>query len=88
MTLQPLGVVVYFKQNSVPAGEGEGAHLSSILFPVLGLMHIIETRKVLDLRINLKPSYLLIPQTGFHHEKSNLLILDLGTFQVGHDDLS
>ncbi|XP_032088640.1 vacuolar protein sorting-associated protein 13C [Thamnophis elegans] len=47
-----------------------------------GLMHIIETRKVLDLRINLKPSYLLIPQTGFHHEKSNLLILDLGTFQL------
>ncbi|XP_077774951.1 intermembrane lipid transfer protein VPS13C isoform X2 [Podarcis muralis] len=47
-----------------------------------GLAHIIETRKVLDLRINLKPSYLLIPQTGFHHEKSNLLILDFGTFQL------
>ncbi|ETE73059.1 Vacuolar protein sorting-associated protein 13C, partial [Ophiophagus hannah] len=47
-----------------------------------GLMHIIETRKVLDLRVNLKPSYLLIPQTGFHHEQSNLLILDLGTFQA------
>ncbi|KAM6426345.1 intermembrane lipid transfer protein VPS13C [Liasis olivaceus] len=47
-----------------------------------GLMHIIETRKVLDLRINLKPSYLLIPQSGFHREKSNLLILDLGTFQL------
>uniref|UniRef100_A0A8C7E7K8 Vacuolar protein sorting 13 homolog C n=1 Tax=Naja naja TaxID=35670 RepID=A0A8C7E7K8_NAJNA len=51
-----------------------------------GLMHIIQTRKVLDLRVNLKPSYLLIPQTGFHHEQSNLLILDLGTFQVGHGD--
>uniref|UniRef100_A0A8C5SHG1 Vacuolar protein sorting 13 homolog C n=1 Tax=Laticauda laticaudata TaxID=8630 RepID=A0A8C5SHG1_LATLA len=49
-----------------------------------GLMHIIETRNVLDLRVNLKPSYLLIPQTGFHREQSNLLILDLGTFQVGH----
>ncbi|XP_028627194.1 vacuolar protein sorting-associated protein 13C [Grammomys surdaster] len=47
-----------------------------------GLTHIIETRKVLDLRINLKPSYLIIPQTGFHHEKSNLLILDFGTFQL------
>ncbi|XP_026537812.1 vacuolar protein sorting-associated protein 13C [Notechis scutatus] len=47
-----------------------------------GLMHIIETRKVLDLRVNLKPSYLLIPQTGFHREQSNLLILDLGTFQL------
>ncbi|XP_062998550.1 intermembrane lipid transfer protein VPS13C isoform X2 [Elgaria multicarinata webbii] len=47
-----------------------------------GLTHIIETRKVLDLRINLKPSYLLVPQTGFHYEKSNLLILDFGTFQL------
>uniref|UniRef100_A0A6I8N041 Vacuolar protein sorting 13 homolog C n=2 Tax=Ornithorhynchus anatinus TaxID=9258 RepID=A0A6I8N041_ORNAN len=47
-----------------------------------GLSHIIETRKVLDLRINLKPSYLVVPQTGFHHEKSNLLILDFGSFQL------
>ncbi|XP_004421707.1 PREDICTED: vacuolar protein sorting-associated protein 13C isoform X2 [Ceratotherium simum simum] len=47
-----------------------------------GLTHIIETRKVLDLRINLKPSYLIIPQTGFHHRKSDLLILDFGTFQL------
>lgn len=54
----------------------------SFSFPS-GLTHIIETRKVLDLRINLKPSYLIVPQTGFHHEKSNLLILDFGTFQVG-----
>uniref|UniRef100_F6WII0 Vacuolar protein sorting 13 homolog C n=1 Tax=Monodelphis domestica TaxID=13616 RepID=F6WII0_MONDO len=41
-----------------------------------GLTHIIETRKVLDLRINLKPSYLIVPRTGFHHEKSDILILD------------
>ncbi|XP_061451865.1 intermembrane lipid transfer protein VPS13C isoform X2 [Rhineura floridana] len=47
-----------------------------------GLAHMIETRKVLDLKINLKPSYLLIPQTGFHREKSNYLILDFGTFQL------
>uniref|UniRef100_A0A8D0HE95 Vacuolar protein sorting 13 homolog C n=1 Tax=Sphenodon punctatus TaxID=8508 RepID=A0A8D0HE95_SPHPU len=47
-----------------------------------GLTHIIETRKVLDLRIHLKPSYLVVPWTGFHHEKSDLLILDFGTFQV------
>ncbi|EMP30306.1 Vacuolar protein sorting-associated protein 13C [Chelonia mydas] len=46
-----------------------------------GLAHIIETRKVLDLKINLKPSYLVVPQTGFHNEKSDLLILDFGTFQ-------
>nr|XP_004662570.2 vacuolar protein sorting-associated protein 13C isoform X1 [Jaculus jaculus] len=51
-----------------------------------GLTHIIETRKVLDLRIHLKPSYLIIPQTGFHHKKSNLLILDFGTFQLNSKD--
>uniref|UniRef100_A0A8C4LBK7 Vacuolar protein sorting 13 homolog C n=1 Tax=Equus asinus asinus TaxID=83772 RepID=A0A8C4LBK7_EQUAS len=51
-----------------------------------GLTHIIETRKVLDLRINLKPSYLIVPQTGFHHKKSNLLILDFGTFQLNSKD--
>ncbi|OWK58884.1 intermembrane lipid transfer protein VPS13C isoform X1 [Lonchura striata] len=47
-----------------------------------GLAHIIETRKVLDLKINLKPSYLVVPQTGFYHENSDLLILDFGTFQL------
>ncbi|XP_010080144.1 PREDICTED: vacuolar protein sorting-associated protein 13C, partial [Pterocles gutturalis] len=47
-----------------------------------GLVRIIEMRKVLDLKINLKPSYLVVPQTGFYHEKSDLLILDFGTFQL------
>ncbi|XP_077174397.1 intermembrane lipid transfer protein VPS13C isoform X2 [Paroedura picta] len=47
-----------------------------------GLTHIIETRKVLDLKVNLKPSYLVVPRTGFHHEKSDFLILDFGTFQL------
>ncbi|XP_076984207.1 intermembrane lipid transfer protein VPS13C isoform X2 [Tamandua tetradactyla] len=51
-----------------------------------GLTHIIETRKILDLRINLKPSYLIVPQSGFHHEKSDLLILDFGTFQLSSKD--
>ncbi|XP_006741268.1 vacuolar protein sorting-associated protein 13C [Leptonychotes weddellii] len=51
-----------------------------------GLTHIIETRKVLDLRINLKPSYLILPQTGFHHEKSDLLIVDFGTFRLNSKD--
>ncbi|XP_032336935.1 vacuolar protein sorting-associated protein 13C isoform X2 [Camelus ferus] len=51
-----------------------------------GLTHIIETRKVLDLRINLKPSYLIVPQTGFHHEKSDLIILDFGTFRLNSKD--
>ncbi|XP_054421308.1 intermembrane lipid transfer protein VPS13C isoform X3 [Pteronotus mesoamericanus] len=53
-----------------------------------GLTHIIETRKVLDLKINLKPSYLIVPQTGFYHKKSDLLILDFGTFQLNSKDQS
>uniref|UniRef100_A0A3P8RIX9 Chorein N-terminal domain-containing protein n=1 Tax=Amphiprion percula TaxID=161767 RepID=A0A3P8RIX9_AMPPE len=47
-----------------------------------GLSHIIETRKVLDLRIDLKPSYLLVPQSGFYSDSSDLIIIDFGSFQV------
>lgn len=47
-----------------------------------GLSHIIENRKVLDLRIDLKPSYLLIPRAGFHSKKSDLIIVDFGSLQV------
>uniref|UniRef100_A0A8C3A3N4 Vacuolar protein sorting 13 homolog C n=1 Tax=Cyclopterus lumpus TaxID=8103 RepID=A0A8C3A3N4_CYCLU len=47
-----------------------------------GLSHIIETRKVLDLRIDLKPSYLLIPTAGFYSSKSDLLIVDFGRLQL------
>lgn len=48
-----------------------------------GLSHIIETRKVLDLRIDLKPSYLLIPKSGFYSSMSDLIIIDSGSLQVG-----
>ncbi|XP_072235878.1 intermembrane lipid transfer protein VPS13C isoform X2 [Leuresthes tenuis] len=47
-----------------------------------GLSHIIETRKVLDLTIDLKPSYLLIPKSGFYSESSDLIIVDFGSFQL------
>ncbi|XP_029702157.1 vacuolar protein sorting-associated protein 13C isoform X2 [Takifugu rubripes] len=47
-----------------------------------GLSHIIETRKVLDLRIDLKPSYLLIPKSGFYSKTSDLIIIDFGSFQL------
>ncbi|XP_044135757.1 vacuolar protein sorting-associated protein 13C isoform X2 [Bufo gargarizans] len=47
-----------------------------------GLSHMIETRKVLDLQINLQPSYLLIPKTGFYHEKTDLIIVDFGSLQI------
>ncbi|XP_071256543.1 intermembrane lipid transfer protein VPS13C isoform X5 [Salvelinus alpinus] len=47
-----------------------------------GLSHIIETRKVLDLKIDLKPSYLLVPKSGFYHAKSDLMIIDFGSLQL------
>uniref|UniRef100_A0A8C2BZK7 Vacuolar protein sorting 13 homolog A n=1 Tax=Cyprinus carpio TaxID=7962 RepID=A0A8C2BZK7_CYPCA len=47
-----------------------------------GLMYIIETQKVLDLKINLMASYVIVPENGFYDPKHNLAILDLGHFQV------
>ncbi|XP_060923539.1 intermembrane lipid transfer protein VPS13C isoform X2 [Limanda limanda] len=53
-----------------------------------GLSHIIETRKVLDLRIDLKPSYLLIPKSGFYSDKSDLIVVDFGSLQLNSVDQS
>ncbi|GAA6110095.1 vacuolar protein sorting-associated protein 13C isoform X2 [Tachysurus ichikawai] len=47
-----------------------------------GLSHIIETRKVLDLKVDLKPSYLLLPKSGFYHSQSDLIIVDFGNLQL------
>uniref|UniRef100_A0A671TBM1 Vacuolar protein sorting 13 homolog A n=1 Tax=Sinocyclocheilus anshuiensis TaxID=1608454 RepID=A0A671TBM1_9TELE len=47
-----------------------------------GLMYIIETQKVLDLKINLMASYVIVPENGFYDPKHNLAILDLGHFQL------
>ncbi|XP_008057305.1 vacuolar protein sorting-associated protein 13A, partial [Carlito syrichta] len=47
-----------------------------------GLLYIIETQKVLDLKINLKASYIIIPQDGIFGPTSNLLLLDLGHLKV------
>ncbi|XP_058486199.1 intermembrane lipid transfer protein VPS13C isoform X3 [Solea solea] len=47
-----------------------------------GLSHVIETRKVLDLRINLKPSYMLLPKSGFYSSTSELMIIDFGNLQL------
>uniref|UniRef100_A0A673UTW3 Vacuolar protein sorting 13 homolog A n=1 Tax=Suricata suricatta TaxID=37032 RepID=A0A673UTW3_SURSU len=47
-----------------------------------GLLYIIETQKVLDLKINLKASYIIIPQDGIFSPTSNLLLLDLGHLKV------
>ncbi|XP_062405510.1 intermembrane lipid transfer protein VPS13C isoform X2 [Sardina pilchardus] len=51
-----------------------------------GLSHIIQTRKVLDLKINLKPSYFLLPFSGFNGAESDLMILDFGSLQLTSSD--
>lgn len=45
-------------------------------------MYVIETQKILDLKVNLMASYVIIPQTGFFNGTQNILLLDLGHFQV------
>ncbi|XP_043819430.1 vacuolar protein sorting-associated protein 13A isoform X1 [Dromiciops gliroides] len=47
-----------------------------------GLLYVIETQKILDLKINMKASYIIIPQDGFYTATSNLLLLDLGHLKV------
>ncbi|XP_077329347.1 intermembrane lipid transfer protein VPS13C isoform X3 [Lithobates pipiens] len=47
-----------------------------------GLTHMIETRKVLDLQINLQPSFLLLPKSGFYSDKTDIVIVDFGSFQL------
>lgn len=56
--------------------------LSSLILAFTGLSHIIKTRKVLDLRIDLRPSYFLLPKSGFYSQASQLIIVDFGSFQV------
>lgn len=43
---------------------------------------MIETQKVLDLKVNLMASYVIIPETGFFNGTQNILLLDLGHFKV------
>nr|XP_033782936.1 vacuolar protein sorting-associated protein 13A isoform X2 [Geotrypetes seraphini] len=47
-----------------------------------GLLYIIEKQKILDLKINLMASYIIVPQTGFYVSASSLLILDLGNLKM------
>ncbi|XP_077476237.1 intermembrane lipid transfer protein VPS13C isoform X2 [Stigmatopora argus] len=51
-----------------------------------GLAHIIETRKVLDLKVDLRPSYLVLPRSGFYSESSEALVLDFGNLQFNSAD--
>ncbi|KAM4616365.1 intermembrane lipid transfer protein VPS13A [Polymixia lowei] len=47
-----------------------------------GLMYVIETQKVLDLNVNLMASYVIVPQTGFYDSTQNIMLLDLGHFEM------
>ncbi|XP_053148105.1 intermembrane lipid transfer protein VPS13A isoform X2 [Hemicordylus capensis] len=47
-----------------------------------GLVYIIETQKVLDLKINLMASYVIVPQKGFYEPTSDKLLLDLGHLKM------
>uniref|UniRef100_A0A8C6Y4F4 Vacuolar protein sorting 13 homolog A n=1 Tax=Naja naja TaxID=35670 RepID=A0A8C6Y4F4_NAJNA len=47
-----------------------------------GLVYVIETQKVLDLKINLMSSYVIVPQNGFYEATSNKLLLDLGHLKM------
>ncbi|XP_038625358.1 vacuolar protein sorting-associated protein 13A isoform X2 [Tachyglossus aculeatus] len=48
-----------------------------------GVLYVIETQKVLDLRINMKASYIIIPQYGsLRQGSSNILLLDLGHLKM------
>lgn len=46
---------------------------------------MIETQKVLDLKVNLMASYVIIPETGFFNGTQNILLLDLGHFKVSKE---
>lgn len=37
---------------------------------------------MLDLRIDLKPSYFLLPKSGFYSQTSGVIVIDFGSFQV------
>lgn len=51
-------------------------------------MYVIETQKVLDLKVNLMASYVIVPQTGFYDSSQNLVLLDLGHLKVKPSPLS
>ncbi|XP_063050952.1 vacuolar protein sorting-associated protein 13A [Engraulis encrasicolus] len=47
-----------------------------------GLMYVIETQKVLDLKVNLMASYVIVPQGGLYTGEENLILLDLGHLKM------
>ncbi|KAJ7420490.1 hypothetical protein WISP_48262 [Willisornis vidua] len=59
-----------------------------IVYDAVSLLYVIETQKVLDLKINLMASYIIVPQKGFYDNTSNLLLLDLGSVKMTSKDRS
>ncbi|XP_019622240.1 PREDICTED: vacuolar protein sorting-associated protein 13C-like [Branchiostoma belcheri] len=48
-----------------------------------GLQHMISVRKVTDVHVDLKSSYIILPQNGFYTEgQSNVVVVDLGSLRV------
>uniref|UniRef100_K1PWM0 Vacuolar protein sorting-associated protein 13C n=1 Tax=Magallana gigas TaxID=29159 RepID=K1PWM0_MAGGI len=51
-----------------------------------GLKHAIEQHKYTDIRVDLKPSYVIIPHGGIYKKGAvNMLILDLGNLKVNSE---
>ncbi|KAK3093140.1 hypothetical protein FSP39_011676 [Pinctada imbricata] len=48
-----------------------------------GLQHAIEQKKYTDIKIDLQPSLVIVPQTGFYKKDAgNMLVLDLGNLKI------
>lgn len=50
-----------------------------------GLQHAIDLRKYTDIRIDVKSSYVIIPEGGFYKKNCKQLILDLGNLKVNSE---
>ncbi|XP_021375808.1 vacuolar protein sorting-associated protein 13A-like isoform X2 [Mizuhopecten yessoensis] len=50
-----------------------------------GLQHAIDQRKYTDIRIDVKSSYVIIPEGGFYKKNCKQLILDLGNLKVNSE---
>lgn len=48
----------------------------------LGMQHIIEEHKRLELKIDMMPSYIVIPHGGFYKKNQSLLVFNLGCLKI------
>ncbi|OXB81709.1 UNVERIFIED_CONTAM: hypothetical protein H355_010270 [Colinus virginianus] len=77
---------IMFETNPLDEGADQRLRIESqpleIIYDAVSLLYVIETQKVLDLKINLMASYIIVPQKGFYDCTSNLLLLDLGSLKM------